>query len=97
MRVTYYEFPQKMPIREAFMAWKESGLTDRPDPPAGMTDEEVEACWPRRRICNVRTAKKFLRKYGGHAWTEWFEGDGSFCDTTEIRLEGRNRGSYNRI
>lgn len=64
MQLTYYRFPADMPIRDCYDAW-EKGREGYESPPADMTDAELEEEWPRQQLCNVRTAKKFLRKYGG--------------------------------
>ena len=48
-------------------------------------------------ICKVSEAKRMMKKYGGCAWTEWYDRDGSFQDSMEIRLNGRNTGSYGSI
>lgn len=46
---------------------------------------------------SVTTAKQMLRKFGGCAWTEHCERDGSVFETSDIKLEGNNsRFKYNR-
>lgn len=47
--------------------------------------------------CSITTAKKLLRKYGGEAWTEHFDRDGSFFESSPIYLKGNNSNiKYNR-
>lgn len=44
----------------------------------------------------VTAAKKLLKQYGGSAWTEHIERDGSLFEVTEIQLTGNNsRFRYN--
>ncbi len=100
MRITYYRFPKEMPIRDCYMAWME-GEEDFETPPAWLTDDEVENEWPRQRVTNVRKAKKFLRKFGGVAFTEHIDRDGGCFEVTPIEAERSNKGiaygaKYNR-
>lgn len=45
---------------------------------------------------SVTSAKELLRKYGGSAWTEHYERDGTLFEVTEIHLTGNNsRFKYN--
>lgn len=45
----------------------------------------------------VTAAKKLLKEYGGSAWTEHIDRDGSCFEVTEIKLTGNNsRFKYNR-
>ena len=90
MQLTYYRFPADMPIRDCYDAW-EKGREGYKSPPADMTDAELEEEWPRQQLCNVRTAKKFLRKYGGVAWTEHIDRDGCIFETTPILAKGSNK------
>lgn len=46
---------------------------------------------------SVTAAKKLLKSYGGSAWTEHFERDGGFFESTPIQLNKNNSNySYNR-
>lgn len=45
----------------------------------------------------LKDAKKLLKLYGGRAWTEHYERDGSMFEVTEIELTGDNSThKYNR-
>jgi len=47
--------------------------------------------------CSISTAKKLLKQYGGSAWTEHFDRDGGFFESSPIVLKGNNsRVKYNR-
>lgn len=46
--------------------------------------------------CSVSWAKKMLRQFGGTAWTDHCERDGTLFEVTEITLTGNNsRFKYN--
>lgn len=46
--------------------------------------------------CSVSFAKQMMRKYGGSAWTEHIDRDGSCFEVTEIKLaENNSRFKYN--
>ena len=46
--------------------------------------------------CSVTYAKQMIKKYGGSAWTEHVDRDGSCFEVTEIKLTGNNsRFKYN--
>ena len=46
---------------------------------------------------SIKAAKKLLKQYGGKAWTDHIDRDGSCFEVTEIRLTGNNsRFRYNR-
>lgn len=45
---------------------------------------------------SVTTAKKYLRQFGGAAWTEHIDRDGSLFEVTPIEIGGNNsRFKYN--
>ena len=45
---------------------------------------------------SVTTAKKLLKQYGGTAWTEHIDRDGSLFEVTPIEIGGNNsRFKYN--
>ena len=47
--------------------------------------------------CSISTAKKLLKQYGGTAWTDHFDRDGGFFESSPIVLKGNNsRVQYNR-
>ena len=98
MRITRYRLPQTMTAREQYRILKAEGYAvPRTEPPQDMTDEQILEIIDIDHICNVREAKRMLKKYGGCAHTEWYDRDGSFQDAMEIRLNGRNAGSYGSI
>ena len=39
---------------------------------------------------SITHAKELLKRYGGSAWTEHYERDGSLFEVTEIKLAGNN-------
>ena len=46
---------------------------------------------------SVTRAKQLLRQFGGSAWTDHFERNGGFIETTPIELTGNNsKFKYNR-
>lgn len=79
MKVTYYRFPKDMPLADAFRAWYDV------EP-----KEEYLEEFSRTQECNIRTAKKFLKAYGGVAFTEHYDRDGGLFETSEIHLKGNN-------
>lgn len=94
MRITYYSLPQTLSAREQYRILKEEGYCNKSEPPQDMTDEEILKVMGIYHMCKLREAKRMLKKYGGFAHTEWWDRDGSFQDSTDIDLDGRNKGSY---
>lgn len=48
-------------------------------------------------LCSITVAKQYLKKYGGCAWTEHYERDGTLFEVTPIQLTCNNsRFKYNR-
>ena len=46
--------------------------------------------------CSVSFAKQMMRQFGGCAWTEHIDRDGSCFEVTEVKLAGNNsRFKYN--
>lgn len=42
-------------------------------------------------VCvSIKAAKKLLKAYGGRAWTEHYERDGTMFEVTPINLTGNN-------
>lgn len=98
MRITRYTLPQTMNAREQYRILKAEGYpVPSTEPPQDMTDEQILEVIDINHICKVSEAKRMLKKYGGSAWTEWYDRDGSYQDCMEIRLNGRNTGSYGSI
>ena len=99
MRVTRYQFPGTMSIREIALATKQDieGRADILAVPDDVTDDVLERNFSGVVDCSISTAKKMLKKYGGAAWTDHFERDGGFFESTPIKLKGNNsRHKYNR-
>ena len=94
MRITYYSLPQTLSARDQYRILKEEGYCNKSEPPQDMTDEEILKVMGINHMCKLREAKRMLKKYGGFAHTEWWDRDGSFQDSTDIDLDGRNKGSY---
>ena len=98
MRVTKYTLPQELSAREQYRILKAEGYpVPSTEPPKDLSDEQILEVIGINHICKVSEAKRMLRKYKGSAWTEWYDRDGSFQDSMEIRLNGRNTGSYGSI
>lgn len=99
MRVTRYQFPDTMSIREIALATKRDieGRTDILAVPDDVSDDVLERNFPVVVNCSIATAKKMLKKYGGAAWTDHFERDGGFFESTPIKLKCNNsRHKYNQ-
>ena len=104
MRINYYHFPEGMTPRERFAAYVEVFGEDvndwrgKPIVTENTADEVIERHFPAEiEACTVTEAKKFLKLYGGNAYTEHIERDGGLFETTPIILKGNNsRFKYNR-
>lgn len=100
MRITRYKFPDEMSIREIALATKRDieGQTNILAVPDDVYDEVLERNFLRVvDYCTITTAKKMLKKYGGTAWTDHFERDGGFFESTPITLKGNNsKHKYNQ-
>ena len=95
MRITRYTLPQTMNAREQYRILKAEGYpVPSTEPPQDMTDEQILEVIDINHICKVSEAKRMLKKYGGSAWTEWYDRDGSFQDSMDISLDRANKGSY---
>ena len=95
MRISYYVFPDEMALRDCLAAWLAAiGSEDNPD---NYSDAVIERNFARTQMCKISTAKKLLKKYGGHAFTEHYERDGGLFEVTPIELVGNNsQFKYNR-
>lgn len=113
MRLNYYEFPETIDAHTRFLNGAISlkaeclvgGTSSKGCPylPTGVywckecpnfhcTDTETVLAG-----ISVTEAKKLLRQFGGHAWTEHCERDGGVFEVTQITLKGNNsRFKYNR-
>jgi len=99
MRITYYLFPDDTP--EDILLENGCGVvlkngeeiypTYIPDNKRELVDHinhEIS--------CNVSSAKKFIKKYGGSGYTQHIDRDGGVFEVTQIKLEGNNsRFKYN--
>ena len=97
MRITKYMLPQTLTAREQYRILKAEGYCTKPEPPQELTDEEILNCMGIYHVCKVSEAKRMIKKYGGCAYTEWYDRDGSFQDSMEVKVNGRNTGSYGSI
>ena len=85
MRFNYYEFPETV---DAHTRWINGALGIN-----GYGSGENKVCTEAEYIIsgiNISTAKKLLKKFGGCAWTEHCERDGTVFEVTEIKLKGNN-------
>jgi len=97
MRITYYKLPQNLSAREQYRILKAEGFTSLSEPPQNLTDDEILRVLGINHQCKLSEAKRMIKKYGGSGFTEWFDKDGSFTDSTEVMLNGRNKGSYRSL
>ena len=93
MRLHYYQFPQGTPedillengcaihLKDGNWTYQET-IPDEYRHLVDHVDDTIN--------CKVSTAKKLLCKYGGCAWTEHIDRDGSVFEITEISLRGNN-------
>lgn len=101
MRITYYRFPKKMPLRERALAYlryvqEREDIEDVEDYIENASDEELDEDYPFKVECSISMAKKLLKRYGGDAFTQHFERDGGLFEITTISLKGNNfRFKYN--
>ena len=99
MRITYYEFPEAMSIREIALVHKQviEGRKDIRSVPADIPDEVLARNFSDRVDCSVTMAKKLMKAYGGRAYTQHFDRDGSLFECTPVLLKGNNSThKYNR-
>ena len=97
MRITYYQLPQTLSAREQYKILSAEGYCNKCEPPKDMSDEAILECMGINHQCSVRECKRMMKKYGGCGFTNWFDRDGSFVDSMEVRVTGRNTGSYGSI
>lgn len=100
MRITYYYFPDSLPLEERISAYlAASGVK------LDMSDK-FDRCRHRtiskeardgRMAVSITIAKKLLRSIGGEAETHHIERDGTVFEVTPVKLVGNNsRHKYNR-
>lgn len=98
MRITYYEFPDEMSIRDVALLTKQDieGKKDILFIPDDVSDEVLERNFSRSVDVSIKLAKSLLKKHGGRAYTCHFDRDGGLFETTEVKLKGNNsRFKYN--
>lgn len=100
MRITYYYFPDSLPLDERISAYLAASgvkldMADRFDRCRFRTiSEEVGSG---RIAVPITIAKKLLRSIGGEAETHHIERDGTVFEVTPVKLVGNNsRHKYNR-
>ena len=100
MRRNFYRFPE---ISDRMVRFNEGCAVILRNGSEIYPESIPEERWP-QILCigdivddvSVSRAKELLRKYGGSAWTEHYERDGTLFEVTEIHLNGNNsRFKYN--
>ena len=99
MRLSYYQFPEGTAestlLENGCGVILKSGHEIFPDTIPADKREQVERVND-FFLCSIAIAKQYLKKYGGCAWTEHYERDGSLFEVTPIQLTGNNsRFKYN--
>ena len=101
MRLHYYRFPEdsdpKVRLNEGCAVILKNGDTIYPEtipddkwPLIDHIDDTLSGI-------SISAAKQLLKQYGGSAWTEHCDRDGSLFEVSEIKLQGNNsRFKYNR-
>ena len=93
MRLTYYRFPEntdenillKNGCARVLNDGNEIYSDSIPEEKRNMIDHIDNTIF-----CKVSVAKKLIRQYGGHAWTEHIDRDGGCFEVTPISLTGNN-------
>ena len=101
MRLHYYRFPEDSSpedrLKEGCGIILKTGETVSPEFLSTLPDELVEGVDDTLGGITITYAKQLLKKYGGCAFTEHCDRDGSIFEVTEITLSGNNsRFRYNR-
>ena len=101
MKLNYYRFPEGTP--EDVLLSNGCGVVlkdGREIYPGNIPEDKrplIDHINPVISGISVTTAKKLIKQYGGHGWTEHIDRDGCVFETTEIQLRGNNsRFKYNR-
>lgn len=109
MRINYYQFPEGVDAHTRFKggASSKGGHCGAGKPTCrgcdlcdgGWSECQHYHCDDAEDVvygCSITAAKKLLKEFGGHAWTEHCERDGSVFEVTAITLNGNNsRFKYN--
>lgn len=107
-RFTYYVFPDDAP--DSVLSQYCQPIWDEDAVDAYMTkcfklklsSEEIHKNYPKpigfdRHInCSISQCKKYIRKFGGHGYTEHCERDGTVFEVSEVKLnENNSKFRYN--
>lgn len=103
MRLTKYEFENN---QTAFENGCSAFLKDGSEKfnPEYCKDNGYSECWEatweeiknvvdhveKTITCSITTVKQLLKQFGGRAWTEHYDREGSFFESTNISLKGNN-------
>lgn len=94
MRRSFYRFPensdQMVRFQEGCAVILKNGNEIYPDSIPEERWAQIECIGDIVDGISVTRAKQLLRKYGGSAWTEHYERDGTLFEVTEIHLAGNN-------
>ena len=96
MRITYYDFPESISVRERAKICRK--LEDKTEEiPEDISDEDLNYDYPISMSCTISFAKKMLKKYGGKAYTQHIDRDGCVFEVTSVEI-GKNNSThkYNR-
>ena len=100
MRRSFYRFPedsdQVVRFKEGCAVILKDGMEIYPESIPEERWAQIECIGDVVDGVSVTRVKELLRKYGGSAWTEHYERDGTLFEVTEIHLTGNNsRFKYN--
>lgn len=98
MRITHYQFPETMSIREVALATKRvlEGQEDITEVPEDVSDEILERNFSYDVDTTVSMAKKMMKLFGGSAYTQHIDRDGGVFEVTPVTLTGNNsKHKYN--
>lgn len=100
MRINSYRFPegvdQMVRFKEGCAVILKNGNEVYPDSIPEDRWAQIDCIGDVLGGISITHAKALLRKYGGSAWTEHYERDGTLFEVTDIHLTGNNsRFKYN--
>lgn len=100
MRINYYEFPENI---DAHTRWQNGACRISGYCTLGKSCRDCEHGWYDEcgfykctkaenlvEGCSIKNAKNLLKQFGGCAWTDHCDRDGSVFETTSIMLTGNN-------
>lgn len=101
MRLNYYRFPEDSNPEDRFAEGcsvvLKSGRTIYPETIPEERKSLIDHIDDTLEGISISHAKELLKKYGGCAWTEHIDRDGSVFETSEITLSGNNsKFKYNQ-